>query len=167
MIYDYQGISPEIDKTAYVAPSADIIGKVTIGKDASIWHGVVIRGDVGYAKVGENTSIQDLSMLHMTSEFPVIVGNNVTVGHSVTLHGCEIGDNCLIGMGATILDNAKIGKNCIVAAGSVVKEGAVFEDNCLIAGVPAVIKKKLPEENAKKLYDHAQHYVELKNTYME
>ena len=167
MIYEYMGIRPEIDKTAFIADSADIIGKVVIAESASIWFNVTIRGDVGYAKVGKNTSIQDNSCIHMTDEFDAIVGDNVTVGHSATIHGCTIGDNSLIGMGATILDNAKIGKNCIVAGGAVVLEGAEFEDNSLIAGVPAKVRRKVSDEEAAYLVKHAQKYVNYAKGYME
>lgn len=167
MIMDFMGISPKIDKDAFVAPSADVIGKVEIGKDSSIWFNVVIRGDVGYAKIGENTSIQDLSMLHMTKDYWLKVGDNVTVGHSVTLHGCEIGDNCLIGMGATILDNAKVGKNCIIGAGAVILENANFPDNSLIAGLPAKVKRKVSKEEAEGLKEHALRYVKYSKEYMK
>jgi len=167
MIMDFMGISPKIDKDAFVAPSADIIGKVEIGKDSSIWFNVVIRGDVGYARIGESTSIQDLSMLHMTKDYHLKIGNNVTVGHSVTLHGCEIGDNCLIGMGATILDNAKVGKNCIIGAGAVILENAIFPDNSLVAGLPAKVKRKVSEEEADGLVKHALKYVKYSKEYMK
>ena len=167
MIMDFMGVSPKIDENAFVAPSADIIGKVEIGKDSSIWFGVVIRGDVGYARIGKNTSIQDLSMLHMTNEYHLKIGNNVTVGHSVTLHGCEIGDNCLIGMGATVLDNAKIGKNCIIGAGAVILENSVFPDNSLIAGLPGKVKRQVSVEEAEGLVAHAKKYVNYSKEYMK
>jgi len=167
MIMDFMGISPKIDKDVFVAPTADIIGKVEIGKDSSIWFNVVIRGDVGYARIGENTSIQDLSMLHMTKEYHLKIGDNVTVGHSVTLHGCEIGDNCLIGMGATVLDNAKVGKNCIIGAGAVLLENSEFPDNSLIAGLPGKVKRKVSDEEAEGLIAHAKKYVRYSKEYMK
>ncbi|MBN1968120.1 MAG: gamma carbonic anhydrase family protein [Candidatus Delongbacteria bacterium] len=167
MIYEFNGIRPEISDNVFVAKSADIIGKVRIDSGASIWYNVTIRGDVGYAVIGKNTSIQDNSVLHMTNEYDVVIGDNVTVGHSATVHGCTIGDNCLIGMGATILDNAKIGKNCIIAAGAVVLENAEFEDNSLIAGVPAKTRRKVTDEEAEYLVKHAMKYVNYAKGYIE
>ncbi|PID27026.1 MAG: gamma carbonic anhydrase family protein [Candidatus Cloacimonadota bacterium] len=167
MIYEYMGIKPKIEKDVFVADSADVIGKVEIDSGSSIWFNVTIRGDVGYARIGKNTSIQDNSCIHMTNEFDAVVGNNVTVGHSATIHGCTIGDNTLVGMGATILDNAKIGKNSIVAGGAVVLEGAVFEDNSLIAGVPAKVRRKVSNEEAEYLVKHAQKYVDYAKGYIE
>jgi len=167
MIHEYKGIKPQIDESVYTAPSADVIGKVKIGKGSSIWFNVTLRADVDEVNIGKNVSIQDNCCIHQTEGYPVKIGDNVTVGHSATLHGCSIGDNTLIGMGATVLDDAKIGKNSIVAAGSVVLEHKKYPDNSLIAGVPAKVLRKLPEDTGDKLYEHAQHYVHYAKEYKD
>ncbi len=167
MIHSYKGIKPEIDESVYLAPSADVIGRVKIGKGSSVWFNVTIRADVDDVTIGENVSIQDNSCIHQTEGYPVIIGNNVTVGHSATLHGCTIGDNTLIGMGATVLDDANIGKCSIVAAGSVVLEHKSFPDFSLIAGVPAKVVRQLPPDTEDKLFQHAQHYVQYAEDYKD
>ena len=165
MILEYQGVKPQIDPSAFIAPSADLIGNIKIMENAGIWFNVVIRADIGKVVIGKNSNIQDLSMLHMDENGIVDIGENVTVGHSCTLHDCIIGDNSLIGMGATILSNVKIGKNCIIGAGSVVLENTVIPDNSLVAGLPAKIKRTLKEETGAELREHAMKYVELAHTY--
>jgi len=165
MIYEFKGIKPKIAEDVFVAPSADIIGRVKIKKGSSVWFNATIRADVDDVTIGENVSIQDNCSLHQTEGYPLEIGNNVTVGHSVTLHGCKIADNTLIGMGATILDDAKIGKNSIVAAGSVVLEHKSYPDFSLLAGVPAKIVRKLPEDTENKLYKHALSYVNYAKEY--
>lgn len=165
MIIKYKGIEPKVDKSAFIAPTADLIGQVEVGEKASIWFNVVIRADLNKTIIGKNTSIQDLTVIHIEEDLPTIVGENVTVGHSVTLHACEIGDNSMIGMGATVLSNAKIGKNCIIAAGSVVLENAVIPDNSLVAGIPAKIKRTVSDDEAKNLLEHALKYVEYGQSY--
>ncbi len=144
----------------YKSKGVHIIGDVRFGEYVSVWFGSVLRGDINYIYVGNYSNIQDLTVIHVTEELPVIIGDYVTVGHRALIHGCEIGDNTLIGMGAIILDRAKIGKNCIIAAGSVVKEGMVIPDNTLVAGVPAKIKREVTEEEIKLLKESALHYVE-------
>ena len=166
MIHEYQGKKPEIDRSVFVAESAEIIGNVRIGKDSSVWFNTVIRGDIGSIVIKNNTSIQDLCVLHVTETAPIEIGMNVTVGHAAILHGCTIGDNSLIGMGATILDNVVIGKNCIVAAGSVVLENTTIPDNSLVAGIPAKIKKSITAEDAEHLKEHALKYVKYSKTYL-
>lgn len=131
MVHKYQGISPKLGHNTWVAPSADVIGDVTCGEECSIWFGCVVRGDVHYIKIGDRVNIQDLSMIHVThykkpdrsDGNPTIIGNDVTIGHRVMLHGCTIEDGCLIGMSATILDGAVIGKESIVGAGALVTKG--------------------------------------------
>jgi len=167
MVHSYKGIKPEIDGSVYVAPSADIIGRVKIRKGSSVWFNVTIRADVDDVTIGENVSIQDNCCIHQTEGYPVVIGNNVTVGHSATLHGCTIGDNTLIGMGATILDDAKIGKCSIVAAGSVVLEHKSYPDFSLIGGVPAKVLRQLPPDTEDKLFQHAQHYVQYAEDYKD
>ncbi len=165
MLIKFKEHYPQIDSTAWVAPSADVIGKVKIGKNSSIWFGAVLRGDVNEIIIGENTNVQDLSMIHMDTNSKTILGNNVTIGHKVMLHGCTIEDNCLIGMSATILDNAVIGEGSIVGANSLVTQGKVFPPRSLIMGSPAKVVKELSQEEVQGLISHAQHYVEYKNEY--
>ncbi len=174
MILPFKNYNPQIPEDVFVAPSADIIGRVKIGKDSSIWFGVVIRGDVHRIEIGERTSIQDKSMVHVThfkkddesDGHPTIIGNDVTVGHSVVLHGCRIEDACLIGMSATVLDGAVIGKESIVGAGSLVTKGKVFPPRSLIMGSPAKIVRELNDEEVKELYASATRYVSFKDQYM-
>lgn len=174
MIYDFQGTSPKIDKSVFVAPSADIIGDVEIGEDSSIWFGVVIRGDVHRIKIGKRTSIQDLSMLHVThykkpdksDGSPTIIGDDVTIGHRVMLHGCMVENSCLIGMSATILDDAIIGEESIVGANSLITKGKIFPPRSLILGNPAKVIRPLRDEEIEFLHKSAKNYVNFKNLYM-
>ena len=174
MILSFQNTTPSIPKGVFVAPSADIIGDVSIGKNSSIWFGAVIRGDVNFIHIGENSSIQDLSMVHVThytnedksDGFPTIIGDNVTVGHCVTLHGCTIEDACLIGMSSTILDGAIIGKESIVAAGSLVTKNKVFPPRSMIMGNPAKWVRELSDEEVASLYQSADNYIRFKNLYL-
>lgn len=173
MIYDFRGYSPKIGKGTWVADSADIIGEVEIGEDCSIWFGTVVRGDVHYIKIGDRTSVQDCSMLHVThykkadksDGHPTIIGSDVTIGHRVMLHGCTIEDACLIGMSATILDGAVIGKESIVGAGSLVTKNKKFPPRSLIIGSPAKVVRELTDEEVAELYASAKRYVSFKNEY--
>lgn len=165
MLYEYNDHYPQIDKDCFVAPTADVIGQVKAAKGSSIWYHTVIRADIGTVEIGENCSIQDLCVLHVTEVCPIVIGNNVTVGHAAVLHGCTIGENSLIGMSATILDNAKIGKNCIIAAGTVILENAEIPDNSLVAGLPGKVKRIVSEEEAEHLKQHALAYKDLAATY--
>jgi len=173
MIYNFKEFIPEIGKNSWVAPSADVIGDVKIGEDCSIWFGTVIRGDVHYITIGDRTSIQDLSMVHITHHkkadrsdgSPTIIGNDVTIGHRVMLHGCTIEDACLIGMSATILDNAVIGKESIVGAGSLVTKNKKFPPRSLIMGSPAKVVRELTQAEVEELYASAKRYVSFKNEY--
>jgi carbonic anhydrase/acetyltransferase-like protein (isoleucine patch superfamily) len=155
---------PEIDKEVFVAENAYIIGDVKIKSRCSVLYGAIIRGDVNYIRIGSNTNIQDGAILHVTHEtFPLIIGDNVSIGHGAKVHGCIIGNNVLVGIGAIILDGAKIPDNCIVAAGAVVKEGFEASANTLIAGVPAKFKRNLTEEDFERVHYSAASYVrELK-----
>jgi carbonic anhydrase/acetyltransferase-like protein (isoleucine patch superfamily) len=159
-LYELDGVAPQLGVGAWVADSAQVIGKVTLGENASIWFGAVARGDTDTLTIGRNSNIQDLSVLHADSGCPLTIGDNVTVGHQVMLHGCTIGDNSLIGIQAVILNNAKIGRNSIVGAGSVVTEGKEFPDNSLIIGAPAKVVRTLDDAAAAKLRHSAEHYVE-------
>jgi carbonic anhydrase/acetyltransferase-like protein (isoleucine patch superfamily) len=175
IILDYKGMSPKIDSSAWVAPGATVVGDVTIGKECSIWFGVVIRGDVHKIRIGDRVSIQDLSMVHVThykkpdksDGSPTIIGNDVTVGHKVMLHGCTIEDACLIGMSATILDDAVIGKESIVGAGALVTKGKKFPPRSLILGSPAKVVRELSEDEVKELYNSATRYVKFMQGYKE
>ena len=158
-IYELDGKSPELGAGAWVADSAQVMGNVKLADNASVWFGAVLRGDTETLSIGRNSNIQDLSVLHADIGCPLTVGDNVTVGHQVMLHGCTIGDNTLIGIQAVVLNNAKIGRNSIVGAGSVVTEGKEFPDNSLIMGSPAKVVRTLDDEAAAKLRQGAENYV--------
>jgi carbonic anhydrase/acetyltransferase-like protein (isoleucine patch superfamily) len=159
-IYELDGKSPQLGEGAWVADSGQVIGAVEMGPNASVWFGAVVRGDTETIRIGRNTNIQDLSVLHADIGKPLTIGENVTVGHQVMLHGCTIGDGSLIGIQAVVLNGAKIGRNCIVGAGSVVTEGKEFPDNSLIIGSPAKVVRTLDDAAAAKLAQSAEHYVE-------
>ncbi len=165
MIMKFKEFYPKIDKTAWIAPSADVIGNIKIGKNSSVWFGCVLRADVNQVIIGKNTNVQDLSMIHTDVHTKTILGDNVTIGHKVMLHGCIVEDNCLIGMSATILDNAVIGRGSIVGANSLVTSRKVFPANSLIMGNPAKVVKQLSAEDEEGLIKHAAHYVDYKNDY--
>jgi len=164
-IYELDGKSPQLGDGAWVADSAQVIGAVELGPNASVWFGAVIRGDTETIRIGRNSNIQDLSVCHADMGMPLTIGDNVTIGHQVMLHGCTVGDNSLIGIQAVVLNGAKIGRNCIVGAGSVVTEGKEFPDNSLIIGSPAKVVRTLDEAAAAKLAQSAQHYVENAQRY--
>ena len=173
MLHSFKGTHPKIGEKSWIAPSADVVGDVTCGKDCSIWFGCVVRGDVHYISIGERTNIQDLSMIHVThykngdksTGNPTIIGNDVTIGHRVMLHGCIIEDACLIGMSATILDGAIIGKESIVGAGALVTKDKRFPPRSLIIGAPAKVVRTLNDEEVAELYGSAKRYVAFKEDY--
>lgn len=173
MIMEFQGMKPCIASDVFVAPSADIIGDVEIAEGSSIWFGAVIRGDVNSIKIGKRTSIQDLSMIHVThfkkedrsDGFSTTIGNDVTIAHRVMLHGCCIEDGCLVGMSSTILDGAIIGKESIVGAHSLVTKNKVFPPRSLIMGNPAKVVRTLSDEEVASLYASAANYVTFKAMY--
>ena len=158
-LYELDGKAPQLAAGAWVADSAQVIGNVVLGENASVWFGAVVRGDNETIRIGRNTNVQDLSVLHSDHGKPLTLGNNITIGHQVMLHGCTIGDNSLIGIQAVVLNGAKIGRNCIVGAGSVVTEGKEFPDNSLIIGSPAKVVRTLDDEAARKLAASAEGYV--------
>lgn len=160
-LYEFDGKSPTIpnDGSAWVAPSADLIGDVQLAEDASIWFGVVIRADNTPIKIGARSNIQEQTVMHSDAGVPCTVGEGCTIGHHVMLHGCTIGDNSLVGMGATILNKAVIPENCIVGAGALVTEGKTFEPGSLIVGVPAKAVRKLDDKALEMLKNSARHYV--------
>lgn len=159
-IYELDGITPRVAGTAWVAENAQVMGDVVLGEDASVWFGVTIRGDTDTITVGEGSNIQDGSVLHADENKPLTVGRHVTVGHQVMLHGCTIGDESLIGIGAVVLNGAKIGRNCLVGAGSLVTEGKEFPDGSMILGSPARVVRQLSPEQIERLRGSTKHYVD-------
>ncbi|QPC87870.1 gamma carbonic anhydrase family protein [Mesorhizobium sp. NBSH29] len=161
-IYTLDGISPEFDERAsnWVAPDATLIGRVRLGRNAGIWFGVVIRGDNELISIGDDTNVQEHAVLHTDVGFPITIGRGCTIGHKAMLHGCSIGENCLVGMGAIILNGAKIGKNSLVGAGALVTEGKEYPEGSLIVGAPAKAIRMLDEAAIKGLRQSAAHYVE-------
>jgi carbonic anhydrase/acetyltransferase-like protein (isoleucine patch superfamily) len=168
MIRPYRGKRPEIAASAYIDPAAVIIGDVVIGADSSVWPCAVIRGDVHYIRIGARTNIQDGSVLHvMRDEYPLILGDDVTIGHSVTLHGCTIESRCLVGMGAILLNGVTIGSGSVVAAGTLVLEGANIPPGSLVVGHPGKVKRMLTGVDQASIDAYAARYVEYKNIYMQ
>ncbi len=165
MIYDLEKNVPEISANSWVAPNAIIIGKVKLEKNSSIWFNAVLRGDIEKIVIGENSNIQDGSVLHTDPGCPLTVGKGVTVGHMVMLHGCEISDDTLIGIGSTILNKAKIGKNCIIGANTLVTENKVIPDNSLVLGSPGKVIRKVTDDEIKVICENAKHYVENSKRY--
>ena len=158
-IYQLGDWQPEVDDSAWVADSAEVIGRVTLEADTSVWFNAVLRGDSDTLTIGAGSNIQDGSVLHADHGFPLVLGRNVTVGHQVMLHGCTIGDESLIGIGAVVLNGARIGRNCIVGAGALVTEGKEFPDGSLIVGAPAKVVRELSEAQIAGLKASATHYV--------
>lgn len=159
-VYELDGIAPQIADSAWVADSAQVMGAVDVGADASVWFGTVVRGDTASITIGEGSNVQDASVLHADLGMPLVIGRHVTVGHQVMLHGCTIGDESLIGIGAIVLNGAKIGKNCLVGAGALVTEGKEFPDGSMILGSPARVVKQLTTEQMQGLRQSAQHYID-------
>ncbi|CAB5657978.1 carnitine operon protein CaiE [Delftia tsuruhatensis] len=159
-IYELDGVAPEVAASAWVADSAEVMGNVRLAEDASIWFGAVVRGDCESISIGEGSNIQDASVLHADLGKPLVVGRHVTVGHQVMLHGCTIGDESLIGIGAVVLNGARIGRNCLVGAGALVTEGKEFPDGSMIIGSPAKAVRQLTPEQIEGLRRSAQHYVD-------
>ncbi|MGE5350553.1 MAG: gamma carbonic anhydrase family protein [Acidobacteriota bacterium] len=159
-IYNFQDFTPTIHPDTFIFPGVKIIGRVEIGSGSSIWYNSVIRGDVNFIKIGSETNIQDLSVLHVTSEYPLTLGNGVTVGHAVKLHGCTIEDYCLIGIGSVVLDGARVSKNSIVAAGAVVTPGFVVPSGKLVAGIPAKVIRDLTSAEIEGISLSAKRYKE-------
>lgn len=166
MIYQLGTLKPNIAKQSFIAPNATLIGDITIENNANIWFNVVIRADMANVHIGENSNIQDGSILHVDDGFPLSVGKNVTVGHKVMLHGCTIEDNSLIGMNAVVLNGAKIGKNCLIGANSLVTEGMVVPDGHLVLGSPAKVIKPLDASHFAAFTQSAKHYVENGQRYL-
>lgn len=159
-IYSLDEHIPRLADNAWVADSAQVIGNVVLGEGASVWFGAILRGDTEPLTVGKGSNIQDGSVVHADRGFPMTLGDNVTVGHKVMLHGCTVGDGSLIGIGAVLLNGAKIGKNCLVGAGSLVTEGKEFPDGSMILGAPAKAVKQMSPEQIVSMQWAAKHYVE-------
>lgn len=164
-IETFEGYAPFLDKVAFVAPSADLIGRVSVGKDASVWYNTTLRGDLAAIEVGDFSNVQDNSCIHTEEGNPCRIGKYVTVGHCVTLHACTVEDNCLIGMGATVLDGAVIGQGSIVGANALVTKNTVIPPRSLVLGCPAKIVKTLDESSEQANHDHACEYVGLAQRY--
>lgn len=158
-IYEVNGVSPKVAESAWVANSAEVMGDVELGDEVSVWFGVVIRGDTDTIRIGARSNIQDLSVLHADANMPLTIGQGVTVGHKVMLHGCTVGDDSLIGIGAVVLNGAKIGNGCLVGAGALVTEGKEFPDGSMIIGSPARAVRQLTPEQLQGLRWSAEHYV--------
>jgi len=159
-IYELDGVAPRVAATAWVADSAQVIGNVVLGEGASVWFGTVVRGDTECITIGAGSNVQDASVLHADIGQPLVLGERVTVGHQVMLHGCTIGDESLIGIGAIVLNGAKIGKNCLVGAGALVTEGKEFPDGSMILGSPARVVRPLSPEQIEGLRQSARHYTD-------
>jgi carbonic anhydrase/acetyltransferase-like protein (isoleucine patch superfamily) len=161
-IYEFDGQAPEFPGADeyYVADTAVLIGRVRLRREASVWFGAVLRGDNEWIELGERSQIQDNATLHTDPGFPLVIGRNCVIGHNVILHGCTIGDDCLIGMGAIVLNGARIGRNCLVGAGSVVTEGKTFPDNSLIVGAPGRAIRTLDDKARAMIREGADIYVQ-------
>ncbi len=165
-LYRYKQWQPKVGENSFLADSADIIGRVTLGENTSVWYGCVLRGDVAPIVIGDNCNIQDLSLLHVTDDLPLKIGKNVTIGHKVVLHSCEIGEHSLIGMGAIILDKAKVGANSLVAAGSVIPPGKEYPPGSFIIGSPAKVKRSLTPEELTEYGEHYRSYLKTKDEFI-
>lgn len=161
----FNDISPKINGNTYISESVDIIGDVTIEENVNIWFGTRLRGDMNKIVIGANSNIQENSVIHVDTEAPTIVGENVTIGHGAIIHGCNISNNVLVGMGSIILNNAKIGKNSIIGAGSLVTQGKEFPEGVLILGNPARVVRELSKEEIESIQISADNYVALSKKY--
>ncbi|MBL0944642.1 MAG: gamma carbonic anhydrase family protein [Hydrogenophaga sp.] len=164
-LYELDGVAPQVADSAWVADSAQVMGNVQLAEGSSVWFGAVLRGDTETITVGKHSNVQDGTVMHADYGFPLVVGERVTIGHQVMLHGCQIGDETLIGIGATVLNGAKIGKNCLVGARALVTEGKEFPDGSMILGSPAKVVRQLTPEQIEGLRRSAAHYVENAERY--
>lgn len=168
MLRRFQNILPTVPATAYVDPSAQVIGDVVLGDQASVWPNAVVRGDVHHIRIGDRSNIQDGAVLHgMRHLYPVIVGNGCTIGHNATVHGCILEDDVLIGMGAVVLNGARIGAGSIIAAGAVIPERTQIPPRSLVAGVPGKILRTLTEKDLDLIRMYANNYLDYTRTYLE
>ena len=168
MIRTFQGVTPLVAGSVFIEETAVVVGDVVIGDDSSVWFHAVVRGDVHYIRIGARTNIQDLSMLHVTHDtHPLVIGDDVTVGHHVVLHGCTVRDRVLIGMGAIIMDGAVIGEDCVVGAGALVTERMIVPPKSLILGSPAKVKRVVTDEELTWIRESAQNYVGYARQYLD
>jgi len=168
MIRSYQGRVPEVPASCYVDPSAQVIGDVVLGERASVWMNAVVRGDVNSIRIGAGSNVQDCAVLHgMRHLYPVHVGEMVTIGHNATVHGCVLEDEVLVGIGATILNNARVGTGSIIAAGAVIPEGMVIPPRSLVAGVPGKIRRELGEKDHALILQYAKNYLDYVEIYLK
>jgi carbonic anhydrase/acetyltransferase-like protein (isoleucine patch superfamily) len=168
MVHRYGDITPQIDPSVFVAPDARIIGDVHIGSGSSIWFGTIVRGDVHSIRIGARTNIQDQVMVHVsTGVWPTSIGDDVTVGHKVMLHGCTVGNRVMVGMSAIILDGCEIGDECIIGAGSLLLERTKVPPRSLVVGSPAVVKRPLRDDEVQRIVASAAHYAETARKYRE
>jgi gamma-carbonic anhydrase len=167
MIRTFQGIKPTVPKSCFIEETAVVIGDVVLGEQCSVWFHAVIRGDVHYIRIGSRTNVQDLCMLHVTHDtHPLIIGNDVTIGHNVVLHGCTIQDRVLVGMGAIVMDGAVIGEDSVVGAGALVVEGTIVPPKSLILGSPARVKRPVTDKELAWINESAQNYVRYAGQYL-
>lgn len=166
MIIKYKDYSPQIADNSFIAPNSTIIGRCTIEENASVWFNSVLRADVNEIRIGKNVNIQDGSVLHCDHNYPLIIADNVTIGHKAIIHGCSIGSNCIVGMGSTILDGAVIGDNCIVGANSLVTSGKRIPNGSLVIGSPAKVVRELTEEEIEGIKKSVAGYVDLSREYL-
>ncbi len=159
-VYSLEGTAPEIEATAWTAPAAQVMGRVRIGAESSVWYGAVLRGDNAWIEIGPRSNVQDLSVLHTDDDYPMTIGADVTIGHRAILHGCKIEDACLIGMGATVMNGAVIGSGSLVGAGALVTEGTVVPPRSLVLGAPGKVVRTIDDAAAKQILASAGHYVE-------
>lgn len=165
LIVPINGNTPVVDDTAWAAPNATLIGNVTLGADASVFYGAVLRGDVDSITLGARSNLQDNVTVHCDSGIPTTIGAGVSVGHAAVLHGCTVEDDCLIGMSATVLNGAVVGAGSLVAAGAVVLEGTVIPPRSLVAGVPAKVRRELTDDEFESVRENATHYVGYAKTH--
>lgn len=166
MLIEYEGIWPEVDQDTFLAQNCTIIGKCKIEENCSIWFNAVLRADVNSITIGKNSNIQDNTVVHCDPGFSTNIGENVTVGHSAIIHGCSIGSNCIIGMGATILDGAAIGSNCIIGANSLITSGKTIPDGVLVMGAPGKVVRELTKEEIEAIKHSTEGYVKKSKKYM-
>jgi carbonic anhydrase/acetyltransferase-like protein (isoleucine patch superfamily) len=159
-VYALDAIVPQIDDSAWIAPSAVVVGDVVIGADVGLWFGAVARGDIERIRIGARSNVQENAVLHTDRGHPLVIGEGVTIGHAAIVHGCTIGDNTLIGMGATVLNGARIGRNCLIGANALVTEGKKIPDNSLVMGAPGKVVRSIDAEGVAALTASADRYVE-------
>ncbi|NNM83571.1 MAG: gamma carbonic anhydrase family protein [Burkholderiales bacterium] len=165
MIYSVGNLKPEFSGKYFVAESATVVGNVKLGHQASVWFGAVVRGDVDSITIGDETNIQDCSVLHVDHEIPLVIGRGVTVGHSCVLHGCTVGNDTLIGIKSVVMSGAKIGNNCLIGANTLITEGKVIPDGSLVVGSPGRVIRELTLEEIEAIRENARHYVENAELY--